>query len=140
MSRQTRTSVAGTRWVGRVVPVAAVFALLLAGRAQAQTQVSGSMPIQPDVGQLSPTDVLVPNEAVSMEVFICNTSTLNGLAADVKVTGTTRVALSCVDANCIAQTQIGPPVNERAALTFDSCTPESDVVGCNVHIAPDFDD
>jgi len=105
----------------RLLPILAVCGVLVAARAEAQTQVSGSMPIQPNVGQSPPSDVLHENQSVTMDIFLCNTSTFNGAAADTRVTGTTRIAMACSDTTCIAQDGSTNAATEGAQLTFDSC-------------------
>src|SRR2546428_9372937 len=104
MSTSTRTGISIRRSFSRVLPLMAVCSVLLAARVEAQTQVSGSMPIQPTAGQTPPSDVLHENQVLNMDVFLCNTSTFNGSAADVRVTGTTTVAMACTAASCIDQT------------------------------------
>ena len=129
MSRQTRTSFSAPRRFVRVLPVMAVLGLLLAGRVEAITQVSGSLPIGPDKGQMPPTDVLDPNEVVTIQVFFQNSSTSGVLStpAAVNLVGTTKFFMSCSQPDCSTV-----PANQLAALTFNSCTGTTGVASCTV--------
>ena len=104
----------------------AILGLVLVTGAGAQTQVSGSLPIEPDKGQNPPGDVLNENEIVNVAVYLVNTSTFNGVNADIRVTGTTVINLSCDDSNCS---------NHFAALVFDDCFEETGVLTCLPNIA-----
>ncbi len=92
--------------------------------AQAQTQCSGSIILQPTKGQDPPADVLEQNEALVIGVGIRNTTTVGGVDAAANVRGTTTVVLSCA-------TEF-PCVSELAALTFDSCLATTGVAYCDV--------
>ncbi len=92
--------------------------------AQAQTQCSGSIILQPTKGQDPPADVLEQSEALVIGVGIRNTTTVSGVDADANVRGTTTIVLSCA-------TEF-PCVSELAALTFDSCLATMGVASCDV--------
>src|SRR6266404_6088248 len=127
MSTHSQTGIPIRRSFHRLLPVLAVCGVLVAARVEAQTQVSGSMPIQPNAGQSPPSDILHENQTVMMDVFLCNTSTFNGPAADIRVTGTTRVALACSDTTCIDQAGgTNLATLSEGVLTFDSCVGRTD--------------
>ncbi len=113
-----------SRTVAGVLALLAVLGLGWATSAQAQTQCSGSIILQPTKGQTPPADVLEQSEALVIGVGIRNTTTVGGVDAAANVRGTTTVVLSCA-------TEF-PCVSELAALTFDSCLATMGVADCDV--------